>query len=100
MLDGVIQNWLTSFTAEEQKELLALQKEVKTNRIFMNGYPTGQYSGVRWFFNNDDLMKRLPIIISILIWLRIEQTVLRVPHLPTTIILSYRRSHIVPAFGR
>ena len=32
MLDGVIQNWLTSFTAEEQKELLALQKEVKTNR--------------------------------------------------------------------
>lgn len=60
MLDGVIRNWLTSFTAEEQKELLVLQKEVKTNRIFMNGYPTGQYSGVRWFFNNDDLMKKTP----------------------------------------
>lgn len=58
MLDGVVKNWLTSFTPEEQKELLALQKEVKTNRIFMEDYPDGMYQGMRWFFNNDDLMKK------------------------------------------
>ena len=58
MLDGVVKNWLSSFSAEEQKELLALQKEVKTNRIFMDGYSDGMYKGVRWFFNNDDLIKK------------------------------------------
>ena len=58
MLDGVVKNWLSSFSAEEQKELMALQKEVKTNRIFMDGYSDGMYKGVRWFFNNDDLIKK------------------------------------------
>lgn len=37
---------------------MALQKEVKTNRIFMDGYSDGMYKGVRWFFNNDDLIKK------------------------------------------
>lgn len=60
MLDGVVKNWISSFTPEEQKELLALQKEVKTNRIFMDGYSDGMYKGMRWFFNNDDLMKKTP----------------------------------------
>ena len=58
MLDNVVKNWIGSFSAEEQQELLELQKEVKNNRISMKGYPAGQYSGVRWFFNNDDLMKK------------------------------------------
>lgn len=60
MLDGVVKNWISSFTPEEQKELLALQKEVKTNRIFMDSYSDGMYKGVRWFFNNDDLIKKTP----------------------------------------
>nr|WP_302830815.1 polysaccharide lyase family 8 super-sandwich domain-containing protein [uncultured Bacteroides sp.] len=60
MLEGVIANWLDSFTPEEQKELLQLQQETHTNRITMEGYQPGVYSGTRWFFNNDDLIKKTP----------------------------------------
>mgnify|MGYP000013155536 CR=1 FL=1 len=60
MLNNVMENWLSSFTLEEQSELKKLQAEVKQNNILMEGYPAGAYSGVRWFFNNDDLMKKTP----------------------------------------
>lgn len=46
------------FTPEEQKELQQLQVEVKKNRINMNNYVLGVYNGTRWFFNNDDLIKK------------------------------------------
>lgn len=26
----------------------------------MEGYPAGRYNGTRWFYNNDDLIKRTP----------------------------------------
>lgn len=58
MLDNVIKNWMSSFTAAEQEELKKLQQEVKRNDIGMPGYPSGAYTGVRWFYNNDDLMKK------------------------------------------
>ena len=45
---------------EEQRELLQLQQEVKKNRITMETYAPGVYSGTRWFFNNDDLIKKTP----------------------------------------
>ena len=60
MLDNVIDNWLTSFNAEEQKELKQLQKEAADMNINMNGYSDGVYTGMRWFFNNDDIMKKTP----------------------------------------
>ncbi len=60
MLDNVVDNWIDSFTPDEQKELLQLQQEVRRNRISMDGYAQGTYSGTRWFFNNDDLMKQTP----------------------------------------
>ena len=60
MLNNIIENWMDSFTPEEQKELRQLQREVKTNRIGMESYAPGVYGGTRWFFNNDDLIKKTP----------------------------------------
>ncbi len=47
------------FTPEEQRELLQLGQEVKKNRIMMRSM-SGIYSSTRWFFNNDDLIKKTP----------------------------------------
>ena len=58
MLDNVVKNWLTSFTTEQQQELEQLQHETSEKCINMNGYTDGLYSGMRWFFNNDDIMKK------------------------------------------
>lgn len=60
MLANVVSNWISSFTPEEQAELKQLQKEAGENRINMQGYDNGMYTGVRWFYNNDDLMKKTP----------------------------------------
>lgn len=58
LINQVIKDWMDSFSAEEQKELLQLKKEISKTGINMDNYPPGQYSGTRWFFNNDDLIKR------------------------------------------
>lgn len=58
LLNNVIANWKDSFTPEEQKELLQLQQEVAKNDIRMDNYCSGMYQGTRWFFNNDDLIKK------------------------------------------
>ena len=60
MLANLIENWHSSFTPEEQAELRQLQQEVKANRINMAQFAPGVYSGTRWFFNNDDLIKKTP----------------------------------------
>ena len=43
-----------------EKELLDLQKDIADNKITMPGYPDGYYTGTRWFFNNDNLIKKNP----------------------------------------
>lgn len=60
LLNNAIANWKDSFTPDEQKELLQLQQEVARNDIRMEGYNQGMYQGTRWFFNNDDLIKKTP----------------------------------------
>lgn len=60
MLNSLINNWLDSFSSEEQAELLELQREAQRNRINMEAYAPGIYHGIRWFFNNDDLIKKTP----------------------------------------
>lgn len=57
MLQNLLDNWRNSFTDEELKELEQLAQEVDRMEIHMNGYPQGKYTGTRWFFNNDDLIK-------------------------------------------
>lgn len=58
MLNEVIDGWANSFTPAEQSELKQLRDEAKAKAIRMQGYPEGVYSGTRWFFNNDDLIKK------------------------------------------
>lgn len=91
MLDNLIGNWMDSFTPEEQRELLQLQQEVKKNRIMMEEYAPGIYSGTRWFFNNDDLIKKTPTIISRLIWPLSVVTDWRVPPVLLMPTISIRR---------
>ncbi|WP_316816103.1 polysaccharide lyase family 8 super-sandwich domain-containing protein [Pedobacter nyackensis] len=58
LINQIASDWMDSFSAADQKELLKLKAELTGNDINMEGYPSGQYSGTRWFFNNDDLIKR------------------------------------------
>lgn len=60
LLNRVLTDWIDAFTEEEQQELKQLHREVKTHRINMQGHEQGIYSGTRWFFNNDDLIKKTP----------------------------------------
>ncbi|MFV0545478.1 MAG: DUF6250 domain-containing protein [Bacteroides sp.] len=60
MLNNVLKDWSSSFTSEELKELKQLKKEAGKNRIQMANTPEGIYHGTRWFYNNDDLMKKTP----------------------------------------
>lgn len=58
MLKTVIDNWSSSLSKEEFNELKMLYKECLTERISMEDTPQGVYHGSRWFFNNDDLIKK------------------------------------------
>lgn len=58
MLEQLLNNFASSFTTEELKELKQLHRETMTNRISMKGTADGIYNGTRWFFNNDDLIKK------------------------------------------
>ena len=58
MLDKVIEEWSSSFTKAEIQELKQLRKECKAFDITMSKTKDGLYHGTRWFFNNDDFIKR------------------------------------------
>lgn len=58
MLNSILKSWNDSFTPEQLEELKQLQKEAKSNIICMEQQPEGAYNGTRWFFNNDDLIKK------------------------------------------
>ncbi len=54
----LLKDWSDSFDARQQNELNSFKKEAEQRNINMNGYPAGLYSGTRWFFNNDKLIKK------------------------------------------
>ena len=58
MLNQIIKDWSSSFSESQLAELKALRKEAKLKRISMEGYENGVYNGIRWFYNNDDLIKK------------------------------------------
>lgn len=58
MLETILKDWKDSFTPEEQKELEQLTKEAREKNIKMNNSPEGDYYGTRYFYNNDDLIKK------------------------------------------
>lgn len=57
MLSQLISDWSGSFTADELAEIKALHAEALENDIVMKDYD-GLYNGTRWFFDNDDLIKK------------------------------------------
>lgn len=58
MVNQMLRDWADSFSARQRSELAQYQKEAEKREINMDGYPDGVYSGTRWFFNNDDLIKK------------------------------------------
>lgn len=57
MLKQLIDLWSGSFTEDELAELKALYGETLRNEIVMADYDS-LYNGTRWFYNNDDLVKK------------------------------------------
>ena len=60
LVDRIIDDWLPFFTDDEQKELLELQNNIATNQVTMSYIPKGYYQGTRWFYSNDNLIKKTP----------------------------------------
>ena len=58
ILNKIVKYWMTSFTKEQQEELLKLKDGVDDFKIRMDCYNPGSYTGIRWFYNNDDLIKK------------------------------------------
>lgn len=58
MAKKLLKDWSGSFTKKQQEELQRFQKESEKYIQSMNGYDNGLYSGTRWFFNNDKLIKK------------------------------------------
>lgn len=56
MLKQLLDNWANSFGPAELKELKQLYAETRKNEIRMDDSKI--YNGTRWFFNNDDLVKK------------------------------------------
>lgn len=58
MVNMLLKEWKESFTQKEQAELNQLSKEIGEENITMDNYPEGTYEGTRWFYDNDDLIKK------------------------------------------
>ena len=58
MVRTLLKDWKDSFNPAQQAELTQFVLEANSNNINLSNYPTGLYSGTRWFFNNDDLIKK------------------------------------------
>lgn len=56
MLKQLLTGWRDSFTEEELAEMEHLCEETAQMEIHMDGWK--DYNGTRWFFNNDDLVKK------------------------------------------
>lgn len=58
MVKQMLNDWADFFSGSQRSELSQFMKEAGKRNINMEGYPEGVYSGTRWFFNNDDLIKK------------------------------------------
>lgn len=58
ILNSILKDWRKDFSVSELKELEQLQTEGESKNIRMSDYPEGVYNGTRWFYNNDDLVKK------------------------------------------
>ena len=56
MSNFLLEHFADSFTPDEQKELKAFYREAERADIAMKEYGQGVYSGIRYFYNNDDMI--------------------------------------------
>ena len=56
MIKQLLSQWSDSFTEQELAELKQLSAEASKRNVYMDG--DRHYNGTRWFFNNDDLIKK------------------------------------------
>jgi len=60
LVDLLLNNFASSLKSTEIEELQRYQFEAKSIQLFMLDYPKGYYYGSRYFFNNDNLVKKVP----------------------------------------
>lgn len=58
MVKAILKDWKGSFTPAQQGELSQFILEASMNKLDLSNWGPGVYSGTRWFFNNDDLIKK------------------------------------------
>ncbi|MCT4648240.1 MAG: polysaccharide lyase beta-sandwich domain-containing protein [Carboxylicivirga sp.] len=58
LAQNLVNNWESSLTKEEYKELQRFIKSSANFNALMSDYPKGHYHGTRYFFNNDNLIKK------------------------------------------
>ncbi|MEI6422396.1 MAG: polysaccharide lyase family 8 super-sandwich domain-containing protein, partial [Lentisphaerota bacterium] len=58
--DRLLKTWNSSLSLGETAELTEYMQEAKENRLFMMSQPDGIYHGSRYFFNNDDMIRKTP----------------------------------------
>ncbi|TVZ55014.1 polysaccharide lyase family 8-like protein [Lutibacter sp. Hel_I_33_5] len=58
LVKSLLNNFKDDLTKEQINELEDFQSDTKKFHITMNNHPEKQYSGSRWFFNNDDLVQK------------------------------------------
>lgn len=54
----LLTDWRTSLTSEEIQELEQFTEESSRLNVQMTSAPDGYYHGTRYFYNNDDLIKK------------------------------------------
>ena len=60
LADNLNRNFRDRLSAEQRAELDQFRREAKAKNLFMLNFPMGQYHGTRYFFNNDDLIRKNP----------------------------------------
>ena len=60
LADNLNRNFRDRLTPEQCAELDQFRSEAKAKNLFMMDYPAGNCHGTRYFFNNDDLIRKNP----------------------------------------
>lgn len=53
-----VNHFLNQFSVAEQNELVRLHEEIERQQLMGMQQYSSQYTGIRWFWNNDDLVKK------------------------------------------
>ena len=60
LADNLNRNFRLRMNKEQLAELDQFRREAGEKNLFMLNFPMGQYHGTRYFFNNDDLIRKNP----------------------------------------